>query len=338
MVKDRRLNLIGMALLLGATLAWGTSFFILKQTIENVPAFYVISVRFMVSALVFALVFVKKMKAMEKITFYKGVILGCILAMAYITQTIGLKYTTPGRNAFLTSTYCVTCPFLIWILFKKKPKFYNIFAAVVCIIGVGLIALSGESSSGKVNQLLLGDGLTLVGSIFYGLQIVYIDKFQKDGSDSIKLLVPEIFTAGVITAFVTLCFELPFRGIGAYALNADQIWRIAYLTLACTIFAQFAQILGQKYTSPNQCSIILTFESVFGVLFSVLFADEKLTALILLGFIVIFIAMLISELHLDPIELFKRKNKKIKAEEFANDYKNILDKGEKSDGKTTTVE
>lgn len=310
MASSRVKNLIGVLLLLGATIAWGTSFVILKETIAQVPAFYVISIRFLVATAGLSLIFIKKIRAMDKKTFIKGMILGGFLAAAYLAQTIGLKHTTPGRNAFLTSTYCVSCPFLIWLLFKKKPKFYNVLAAVLCIVGVGLIALSGEKTGFDLTQLLLGDGLTLISSIFFGFQIIFIDKFQKDGCDSVRLLVPELLTAGIITGIVTLCFELPFEGIGAYALNVDQLWRVAYLTVACTLFAQFAQITGQKFTSPNQCAIILSLESVFGVAFSVAIGFESLTVYLIIGFVVIFASMMISELHLDPIKLFKRKSEK----------------------------
>lgn len=304
MEKSKKLNLVGLALLLSATVVWGTSFFILKATISEVPAFYVISIRFLVATAGLSLIFIKKIKAMDKTTFFKGCILGLFLTSAYITQTTGLTHTTPGRNAFLTSSYCVMCPFITWLLFKKKPKLYNVIAAALCIVGIGFVALSGDNAEG---DFILGDGLTLVGAVFFGLQIIFIDKFQKDGCDAVKLLIPELLTAGVIIGIASLIFELPSRGIGAYALNFDQIIKIGYLTLVCTLFAQFAQITGQKFTSANQSSIILSLESVFGVLFSVLFANEKVTLFVLLGFVIIFIAMLISELHLDPIKLFTRK-------------------------------
>lgn len=305
MEKTKKLNLIGVLLLLAATVVWGTSFFILKATIEEVPAFYVISIRFLIATLGLSLIFIKKTKAIDKKTFLCGTILGVFLSLAYIAQTSGLKNTTAGRNAFLTSSYCVMCPFIIWLLFKKKPKLYNVIAAILCIVGIGFVALSGDSENGN---FILGDALTLVGAVFFGLQIIFIDKFQSNGLDAVKLLIPELLTAGIILGLTSIVFELPSQGIGAYALNGDQILKIGYLTVACTLFAQFAQITGQKFTSANQSSIILSLESVFGVLFSVLFANEKLTVFVLVGFIIIFFAMIISELHLDPIKLFKREN------------------------------
>lgn len=308
MTKEKKFNLIGQALLLAATIVWGTSFFILKETIEQVPTFYVIAIRFMLAGAGLSLIFIKKLKTIKKSTVIRGAILGVLLALAYFTQTIGLENTTPGQNAFLTSSYCVMCPFLVWLLFKKKPKFYNVFSAVLCIIGIGFIALSNSGVTGE--NVFLGNGLTLVSAVFFGLQIIYIDKFSKEGHDNIQLLIPEILTAGIIMTIYTICVELPIYGISEFALNGEQIIKIGYLTIACTLFAQSAQIIGQKYTTTNQSSIILSLESVFGTLFSVLFAGEKLTVLILVGFVIVFVAMLITELKIDPLKLIFRKRSK----------------------------
>lgn len=308
MKKTTALNLIGMALLLAATIVWGTSFFILKETISSAPTFFVIAARFLIASVCIALIFVKKVVAIKKDALIRGLILGLLLTAAYMTQTIGLENTTPGRNAFLTSSYCVMCPFIIWVLFKKRPKLYNVISAVLCIVGIGMVALSGaEVSEGNV---FLGDGLTLCSAVFFGLQIIFIDKFQKEGYDSVQLLIFELLTVGVIFIVCSAVFELPKIGVSGYALNSDQILNVAYLTFACTFFAQFAQIIGQKFTTANQSAIILSLESVFGVLFSVLFGVEKLSTLIVVGFVVIFIAMMVSELHLDPIKLFSKKSAK----------------------------
>lgn len=305
MEKTKKLNIIGQLLLLAATVVWGTSFFILKETISEVPAFYVIAIRFIVAGLGLLLIFIKKLKGIDKKDILRGAFLGLCLAGAYVAQTIGLQHTTPGRNAFITSSYCVMCPFLTWLIFKKRPKLYNIISAVTCVIGIGFIALSGSKIGG--NKTLFGDGLTLIGAVFFGLQIIFIDKFQKDGYDSFKLLVPEILTAGLFFLICSAVFELPMQGIGAYALNKEQLIKILYLTIACTLFAQSAQIIGQKFTTANQSAIILSLESVFGTFFSVLFADEQLTAWLIIGFIVVFIAILITELKIDPIKLLKKK-------------------------------
>ncbi len=311
--KQNRLNLIGQSLLFLATLAWGTSFFILKDTIEKTPAFFVLALRFLFAGVMFCLIFYKRLKTLNKSTFLKGVILGVLVYLAYATQTEGLKHTTPGRNAFLTSSYCVMCPFLLLVLFKVKPTFQNVISALLCILGVGLVALSGDSGVG--NNVLLGDGLTLVGAVFFSLQIIAIDKFQKSGADSMLLLIFELLTVGVLCGLSTIIFELPSASAHAYSLNADQILKIGYLAVACTLFAQFAQIIGQKFTTANQSAIILSLEAVFGVLFSVIFASEKLTLMIIIGFVTIFVAILSSEVKIDVKKLLNKNKKEGKENE-----------------------
>ena len=308
MNKSTKLNLIGQGLLLLATIMWGTSFFVLKETIAEVPKNYVLAIRFLLAGLILSAIFYKNLKKMNLKTLKRGVILGVILVCAYEVQTWGLHFTTPSRNAFLTSVYCVISPFLVWIMLKVKPKAYNLVSAFLCIVGVGFVSFAGGDSGGF--NTLLGDGLTLVGAVFYSLQIIFIDKYQGEGHSPSNLLIVELLTVGTVCAILSLTTELPFseNGIKLYALNTEQILKILYLTLGCTAFAQFAQMFGQKYANPNQASLILSLEAVFGTLFSVIFGVEKLTLWLGIGFVIIFLAMMITEFKVDFKKLFKRKS------------------------------
>ena len=304
MDKAKKLNLIGQLLLLAATVVWGTSFFILKNTIEQVPAYFVIALRFLFSGVVLFFVFIKKLKKLDKKTFVQGVIIGVFVALAYMLQTSGLERTTPGGNAFLTSSYCVMCPFIVWMLFKKKPKAYNVISAVICLLGIGLISLSGEK--GDASESLLGEILTVLSAIFFALQIIYARRFQKDGADYILLLIFEFLTVGVILMLSSFILELPKCGIKGYAFNLEQGANIAYLAVACTLFAQSAQMIGQKFTTTSQSALILSLESVFGMFFSVLFGAEELSIILGVGFAVVFVAVLINELELDVFKWLKK--------------------------------
>lgn len=298
MTKQKKLNLFGQGLLLVATIVWGSSFFILKEAISGLPWMYVIAVRFLSSSAVLALAFIPRLKKMNKGTLLRGFIIGLTLTGAYFAQTFGLNYTTPARNAFITASYCVMCPFIVWLLFRRRPKLYNVIAAVLCIAGIGFVALSGGSGE-TGNNLFLGDALTLLGAVFYALQIITIDRFSgKSGNsdDKMNLIIIELTTVGVIFALCSLCFELPVNGIAAYAMSGEQILKIGYLALICTAFAQSAQLIGQQYATASQSSIILSLEAVFGTLFSVMAGSESLTVWLIVGFVVIFAGMTVSEL------------------------------------------
>jgi drug/metabolite transporter (DMT)-like permease len=304
-MTTKKHNFLGLILLFTATLAWGTSFIILKETISSVSTFYVLAIRFTVSSLLIGAVFFKTIIKTPLKTILSGVVLGIILTFAYDIQTFGLAETSAARNAFLTGFYCILTPFMAWLIIRKKPSTFNVIAAFLCIIGIGFVVFSGSSDNGGV---LIGDLLTLLAAVFYALQIIFIDKYQEQGQNSIQLLVFELLTVGVCNIIFSIIFDMP-KGIEVYALNFEQILQIGYLTLACTLMAQFCMIIGQKLTTANQASVILSLESVFGALFSVLLGKENLTVWLIIGFVIIFIAIYINELKQNPFKNLLKKDK-----------------------------
>ncbi|MBO5851784.1 MAG: DMT family transporter, partial [Clostridia bacterium] len=179
---------------------------------------------------------------------------------------------------------------------------------VLCIIGIGFISFTGNGENGANN--FLGDALTFISAIFYALQIIFIGKFQSKNSDTGSLLVIELSTVSVLMIALSLIFELP-KGVAVYSLNLDQIINIVYLAVVCTLLAQLCMIYGQKFTTVNQTALISSLEAVFGTFFSVLFKRETLTEMLIIGFSVVFIAMLINELKIDVLKpLIKNKSKK----------------------------
>ncbi len=307
MLNAKKLDFIGKLLLLSATLLWGTSFILLKQTIDAVPMHFVIAVRFLISSFLLGLIFIKKIIKLNKKIFIHGMILGLILALAYITQTYGLKLSTASRNAFITSSYCIMCPFLVWALTKKRPDVYNFISTIICLVGIGLIVLS--NSKDNAGGIIWGDFLTLFGALFFALQIVFIDKFRNSGDDPIGLIFSELLTVGVIFSILCLIIEVP-NSNSNFSLSTEQMLKILYLALGCTLIAQTFQLIGQKYVQPTQTSIILSLEAVFGVVFSVVIGEEKLSAMLIIGFVIVFIAIIISETKPNFGKLFGSKKKK----------------------------
>ncbi len=301
----KRNNIIGTCLLLLTTVVWGSGFVVLKDAIDVLPKFFVIGIRFFVSGFLMFIVFFKKSIKIDKKTLLQGVVLGLVVGGAYVVQTWGLEYTTPARNAFITCTYCVMVPFLTWALKKIKPKSYNVVSAVLCVIGVGFIALSADTADG--NMMLLGDALTFISAMFFTVQIVCVELFQ-NSENGVQLLTVELLTAGVLLFALSAAIELPTRGIGAFKINTDMLFNLCYLTFACTLLAQAGQNYGQKLSSsPSRSSLILSMEAVFGTLFSVIAGKDEPTWWLIIGFAVVFVAIVITVLKLDVAALFKKK-------------------------------
>lgn len=299
-----------LALLL-ATLIWGSSFVMMKTAVTDIPPNLLLATRFTGACLILAAVFSRKLKKAlseePKKYLIAGALAGAALFAAYCTQTYGLMRTSPGKNAFLTAVYVVIVPFLFWPVDRKRPTVDNITAAVLCVAGIGLVSLSGASSAAASS--LTGDILTLIGGFFYACHIIVLAR-TASGCDPVVISILQFGSAAVLAWITTFTFE----GVPDYAKlpwTGGLAFSVCYLVFACTAVALMLQTVGQKYTSPSSAALILSLESVFGVLFSIMFGDEALSLQIIVGFVLIFVAILCSELS--PIEKIKRRSKSVSA-------------------------
>lgn len=281
---NKKLGALGRLALFSAALIWGTSFVILKAALGNVGTMWTLSIRFTLSTLIMLSFGWKRLRDMDRRSLRGSVMMGACLAAAYIFQTYGLVYTSPGKNAFLTSTYCVQVPFLAWLIYKRKPSVFNIGAAILCVTGIGFVALN--SGFDNVNG---GDMLTLVSGLFYAMQIIMMEQYI-GGADSLSVTVIEFATAAAICWVGALFFESVPQNVPVEA------WmNILYLSVMCTAVCFFLQAWGMRYTTSSTAAMLLTLEAVFGALISVLFFGEMLTVKLFTGFCLIFVAVLISE-------------------------------------------
>lgn len=278
---------LGRTCLILTTLIWGSSFVILKSALDSITPLWVLAIRFSGAAILMLIACLPKLKKLDKRYVTGGCLMGLCLSAAYILQTYGLVYTTPGKNAFLTTTYCILVPFLYWIISGKRPDKYNIIAALVCLVGVGFVCLGNDLS------INIGDMLTILCGLFYGLHIIVTSR-TAENRDPVLITMLQFATAAVVCFIGAVLFEPAPHDIGS------GTWlSIAYMTFICTGLCYILQTVGQKYTPPSQTAVILTLESVFGSAISVILGVESLTFNIALGFFLIFIAIITSETKLD---------------------------------------
>ena len=286
MTSDNKMKNLGRLALFSAALLWGVSFVMMKNVLDNIPPLYILAFRFTGATLILLPFCAKRLKKIDKSYLKGGLLMGAALFLAYAFQTYGLRYTTPGKNAFLTSIYCVITPFLYWAYIKKKPDKFNWVAAFVCIVGIALITFYGDL------RIALGDGLTLICGFFFALHIVISARFIKN-RDPLILAILQFATVAVLTIVGAVLFETPPE-----VITSADVGSVIFLTVVCTAGCLLFQAFGQKYTPPSQSAVILTFESVFGALASVILLHEILTPRLAIGFTLTFFAVLISETKL----------------------------------------
>lgn len=273
-------------LLFFAAFIWGMSFFVMKNTLDSIPVFWLLTFRFTVGGLLLGLVCtIIWHPKLTKDDLWCGGLLGLLLFLAYSVQTFGLVYTTPSNNAFLTTVYCVLVPFLYWGISHQKPDWFNLVAALFCVVGVGLVSITGQFT------IALGDSLTLLCALFYALHIVAVNHLAT-GKNIYVLTAIQFVVVALCSAIAGLLTQ-PFPS--HVFSDSSMIFPLFYLCVLATTVALLFQNVGQVWSDPSSASVILSLESVFGVLFSVLCYGDPVTPRLLLGFGFIFFAVLCSE-------------------------------------------
>lgn len=292
-------------LMVTATVIWGSSFLIMKQAVDGIPVFFLLAVRFTLGAGLLAVVFWKRWKKLDRATLRGGCVLGVLMEAAYILQTYGLnglgslRGTTPGKNAFFTGIYCILVPFFAWFLFKKRPDLYNVAAALFCVAGIGLVSLGGEVG------IVGGDVLTMLGGVMFALHILAVPRYA-ERCDVILLTILQFATMAAISWLgVLFTGEVPTQ-----ALPLGDLARIGYLAVFATALALLFQNIGQAHTPPAAAAVLLSLEAPFGVLFSVLFGNERPTVPMYCGFGLIFFAIILSETKLSFLPRPKKLQKR----------------------------
>lgn len=282
-------------LLLLVTMAWGASFVYMKDLVAVFPPGWLLGIRFTIAGLVILPFLLKRLRLTWK-ALAAGMVMGLLDFLGFFTQTVGLQTVSPGINAFLTAVYVVLVPFMWWVVAKRKPTKANIVAAFVAIVGIWLVSVTSASGSLSIG---FGEIMTLLCAFFFAAHIVSVSIFSIF-YDVLMLTVIQFITEGLLGLATGAVFEtLP----ALTQITPVIVGELAFVVLFATIFAFGVQNIALARIEPTQASLILSLESVFGVVFSILLYGELLTVRLVVGFVLIFIALLVSE------GIFSRKRK-----------------------------
>lgn len=297
--------------LLFVAIIWGSTLVVSKSTTGTIHPNLLIALRFIIAFVVLSVVYFRRMRKFNWSYVWRGLIIGFCLFLAHSAQTIGVTDAEgmPGRSGFLSAAYCVMVPFIFWAVDRVRPNRYNLLAAVLCVLGIGFVSFGGvsleELQQNAVMGFTLADALALLSGFFFAAHIVAIEKYSRD-KDSVLITISQFLAAGLFSTITTLIVEPNFLSTTQWSVD---LWgAVLYLAIICTALALLLQNLAQKHTDPNSAAIILGSESIFCILFGVLFAEETLTSWLWIGFILIFFAILVSETKLSFLHKHKTKD------------------------------
>jgi drug/metabolite transporter (DMT)-like permease len=272
---------------------WGSGFVASSISLDYFTPYQILAGRFLIGAIILTVIFHKKLKNINKSTMIKGAVLGIFLYLAFALQTVGLQFTTPSKNAFLTAVNVVIVPFIAFVIYKRKIDMYELMGAILAMVGVGILSLK---LSAEIN---IGDLLTLGCAFGFAFHIFFTAKYVKD-SDPVSLTLIQMMTAAIIGIIVVL-----FRGETSFVIEKEGMFSLLYLGIFSTTIAYLLQTVAQKMITETKAAIILSTESFWGMVFSVAILDETMTIKMVIGAILILTAIIISETKIP----FLKKNK-----------------------------
>ncbi|WP_346876971.1 MULTISPECIES: DMT family transporter [unclassified Clostridium] len=283
-------------LLLLTAAIWGLAFVAQKVGAEHVGAFTYNGIRFALGSisLIPLILFLNKKKGENeetknndrdslKLTVKAGIIAGCALFIATSLQQMGVMGTTAGKAGFITGLYMVIVP-ILGLFLKQKVNKSTWLGIVIAIIGLYLLSINEDFSISN------GDLLVLIGSVGWAVHILLIDNFTKK-IDPLKLSSVQFATCSILSLVMAIIFE----DINMVGISGAMV-SILYGGLLSVGVAYTLQVVAQKNAKPSHAAILLSMESVFGALGGAMFLGERIGARGLVGCILIFIAIIISQL------------------------------------------
>lgn len=285
---------LGLAL---TAFIWGSGFIGVSIALSGgLTPLQILTIRFFIGAVLIGVIFFKEIKNnITKEAIISGSIIGLFLFIAFAFQTFGMAYTTASKNAFLTAINVVIVPFIGFILYKRPLDKYGIISSIIAILGIGILSLEADFS------INLGDFLTIICAFGFAFHIFFTGEFVKK-YNPVVLTVVQFSVATVLSLVVQILFN-------EVRINAEMssIIGVLYLGIFSTTIAFLLQTICQKDVSETKSAIILALESVFGTILSVIILHEVLTVRMVIGCLIIFSAIIISETKLS---FLKRNNLK----------------------------
>lgn len=288
----------GEIALLFNTLIWGGTFALIKNAFNDISPLLFLGLRFGFAALVFLPFVYSSLKKTNKQTLIAGSILGFFYFTGFAAQSAGLNITTATKSGFITGTFVVFIPILQLIIERRKPKWFNLFSVMLVLVGLIMLSSKGENVLEFLSQLgndfNLGDLLTLLCALLFAFQVVYVDVFTKK-YDYLPMVFIQLLITGLGGFILSYLFSVTSLEPIKLTISNNLIFAILYTSIFASIIATIIQLKFQKNVSPTKAGIIFSIEPIFAAVFAYFLLNEKISNFGLMGCVLIFIGVVVSE-------------------------------------------
>jgi drug/metabolite transporter (DMT)-like permease len=250
------------------TLVWGATFVVVKEALEDVSAILFLALRFTLATAALMVLFRGSWSnpRLARQALWGGLLAGVFLFAGYLFQTVGLRFTTAPKSAFITGLTAAMAPLLAWFVYRNRPRIAEAAGVLLCTAGMGLMTLEGSSWS-----VARGDLLTFFCTIGFAAHILVLSHFSKRTSWEV-MSVAQIGVSAALAWSMFWWVETPFLRWSPKLLFAIAVTGLLATALAFSIMAW-----AQRHTTPTRTALIFTLEPVFAWITSWLVAGETLS-------------------------------------------------------------
>jgi drug/metabolite transporter (DMT)-like permease len=247
-------------------LIWGATFVSVKSALDDVSPVLFVAIRFAIASAALALIFRNRFfRPIDWVlTAQAGAAAGVLLCAGYVFQTVGLRYTTPAKSAFVTSGYIVLVPLLGALVYKKAPRQVEVLGFSLAFAGLLLMTIDLESL-----RLGFGDLLTLVCAAAFAGHILVLGHYAgRVAYEGLSLI--QVGVVAMLSGASVFGFETP-----GLVWSGKVVLALFITALLATALAFAVQTWAQQLTTPNRAAIIFSLEPVFAAITSYALRAEE---------------------------------------------------------------
>jgi drug/metabolite transporter (DMT)-like permease len=280
--SERRLTSVAAtAVLLGICATWGSTFFLIHDLLDRIPAVDFLAVRFSIAGVLLLLVAPRAVARLSPAARRQAAVLGGLYGVAQILQTAGLAHTPASVSGFITGMYVVATPLFAAVLLHNRITRMTWGAVLLAFAGLAVLTLDGFSVG-------YGEALTFVAAMLYALHIVGLGAWS-NARDALGMSILQV----VVVAVICLAASAPH---GIVLPDNEKDWlSVVYMAVFPAALALLGQTWAQAHLSATRTAIVMSMEPVFAAFFAVLLGGESLTLRMVTGGVLVLTAMLIVE-------------------------------------------
>lgn len=270
---------------------WGATFVVVQDALAYASVMVFLAARFLLAAAILAVVYFGVLRKMGRGALWAGGLMGVFLFGGYICQTVGLKFTTPSKAAFLNGSSTIWVPLMMSAAGMRKIGGWVWAGVVTAMVGLYLLAIPASGFS----HLNLGDALSVGSAIMFAFHILVVARYSQRFPVSALSFV-QIGLTGVLALCAVPLVSAAGLEAPRFAWNGYLAFALALTAIGCTVLAFSGQVWAQRHTTPTHAAILFTLEPVFAAITSYIVLHERLAPRALSGAVLILGAILLAEL------------------------------------------